>query len=382
MLLNRDLGMKIPMDKFLLLIVSLVEASVLLNLGPTAAAKNASAPSGIAISGRAAIDIISKLISDPDPLVSALNKLSDNVKDSIPETFIDEKSLEKIADDSNKLDHIFPTSLEPIDNPAAIRRFALGGKDKGTLIGSTKELERLQVESSKRSEEITKLTGERNSLAELAGTYKASVEKAQVLSEKIGKLASDPLVEFMGRIGGKSVALSWAQFETEVVPALAERQAAAERGVSRFDAQIASATKDLKGFDEARLFSAAIFSGNPNFGNGANYGLGSFPSIADVDIKALSQEMGTNTQAALKVANELQKEANNIRRDNAQLAKYRQFLGILGAGLNLAQQAGDGSTGATKTPTMIFNKIENKWYININGSQKSVEPGLRIGPKT
>jgi hypothetical protein len=318
------------------------------------------------------LDLLKQLIDSPNPLIRTLRGIKDEV-DTTFVVFVEQSSLDRISADAEKLDKIFPSILDPINNPQAIRKIAIGGSKRGTIIGGTDELERLQKESDKRANVISDLKKQRASIQDLADQYKEAVAKAQKVGNKMGDLASNSLVEITTIAGGTRLDLSWGIFESEVIPGLIECQTNAEKAVRRYDEEIKSATRDLQGFDDARLFSKAIFEANPDFGNPATLNTAHLQPIAGADIGALEQEMDQGTKQALETANRLRQEAQAIRQFNSKLANVQNFLKILGAGLSMSQQANKSTSTANKPSIMIYNKTENHYYLDTNGKQQRID---------
>ena len=178
-----------------------------LNLILVLSATNAASLKGSApLSDAQMLLLLKQVIDNPNPLIRTLSGIKDDVSTSF-EIFVDESSLDRISDDANKLGKVFPSILDPINNPQAIRKFALAGGKGGTLIGGTDELERLQKESDKRAKEIADLRNQRASIQDLADQYKGAVVNAQKISDRTGSLASDPLVEITTLAGGKRLDL-------------------------------------------------------------------------------------------------------------------------------------------------------------------------------
>lgn len=238
----------------------------------------------------------------------------------------------------------------------------------GTLIGSQQELRALRAAADNRANEIANLKQQRDEAAKLVEQYKQEAESESKLADLIGEKVLKPEIEIMGRLKGKSVALSWADLVTELVPALQKRQEAAEGVVARYNSVIQSSEKDLAGFRDALTFGAWIFSGDSTIGGAAHLDPRSMPGLSADKISHLEQEMIENTKAAIDLANEMRQEAANIRKHNAEIGKYQQMLGFISSGISTAEKLGGETGGGSHPPQvqLIYNKTEYKWQVIIN----------------
>jgi hypothetical protein len=311
-------------------------------------------------------EILKKLVTDASSLREALDKINEGVKLSLPSSMVDADALTNLSNDVLQLNRLVPSPLPSINNMDSIRRIAAGSKNRGTLLGSSEELQRLEGAARKRQTEIDGLNRARGNLKSLKDTYAATADSARTLSDKIAKLSSNPTIEFFSRLSGKSVALSWADLETELVPALQERQSAAERAIERLNPVISSAETDLKGFNDARMFAAALFSETPVNGSATGLGASGVPGTVSAKLALIEKNMRDGTADSLKLADKMRDEANAIREHNANISKYQLMLKVITFGLAAGgDHLRDPRASKDKPVTVIYLKTEKKWTINI-----------------
>lgn len=312
------------------------------------------------------IAVLRDLFGQPSLLRQALDKLKERVQADLPSSMVDEKALEQLEKQTVSLNRIIPDPLPALDTPKSIEHLAAKGATAGTLIGSQEELRSLRGAADKRASEIANLKAQRDEASNLVDKYKKDADLAQKLTNEIGEKALKPEIEIIGRLKGKSVALSWADLETELVPAMRRRQEAAEGVVARYSSIIQSAERDLAGFKDALTFGAWIFSGDTTTTGAANLDPRSLPGVSADTITHLQQEMVENTKASLALANQMRQEAADIRKHNAELSKYQEMLGAISNGISVADHMGDDTH--SKQPQqvkVIYNRIEYKWQTSI-----------------
>jgi hypothetical protein len=320
------------------------------------------------LSIKSRIAALHDLIGEPSLLRDALNKLKEGIEADLPSSMMDEKTLDQVEQQTTTLNRIVPDPLPALDTPKAIRSLAAKGATAGTLTGSQEELRNLRGAADKRATEISNLKDQRDEATKLVDKYKQDADVAQKLADEIGEKMLTPEIEIIGRLKGKSVALSWADLETELVPALRKRQEAAEGVVARYSTVIQAAEKDLAGFKDALTFGAWIFSGDNVVTGAAHLDPRSLPGVSADTIAHLEQEMTQNTKAAEEVANQMRQEAADIRKHNAEIAGYQAMLGAISSGVSAADSIKGGSNnGQPPKVQVVYSKIEYKWQTIING---------------
>ncbi|MFN4014767.1 MAG: hypothetical protein ACK4JB_05505 [Reyranella sp.] len=281
-----------------------------------------------------------------------LGKLSDHLQNSLPSSMVDDKALDQLSKDVEALNKIATKPLPDLNSREALREIGSGGT--GTVTGATVELDRLKQASEQRKEDIARLKSARDQLKDVRDTYAAAADRAEKLASSVEKLAGEPTVEFFARMTGRSFVLSWIDLQLYLIPALRERVAAADAALVRLNRVVVAAEGDLKSFDEARAFASAIFSDLPqpapregSFSPGAN-------GVAAAQLADIERQMREGTQKAKELAAMLEREANDIRKHNAGLAKIQALTSIIAAGANVASGSGGtaqrGSTAGAASP--------------------------------
>jgi hypothetical protein len=324
--------------------------------------------------------VLRDLIGQPSLIREALGKLKDRVDADLPSSMINEKDLEQIEKQTTLLNRLIPDPLPAMDTPKGIQSLAAKGPTAGTLIGSQDELRRLRAAADKRADDIKNLGLQRDEAGELAERYKGDANLAGKLADEIGEKALTVEVEVAGRLAGKSVALSWADLETELVPALQKRQEAAEGVVSRYSSVIKAAEKDLTGFKDALTFGTWIFSGDTSSRGAATIDPRTLPGVSADDIARSQREMDENTKASLELANQMRAEAADIRKHNAEISNYQEMLGMISSGISAAEQIKASGSPNKQSPQVQINysKTENKWQTTIVNEPSQPVP---INPK-
>ncbi|MGO4712234.1 hypothetical protein [Bradyrhizobium sp. 2TAF24] len=305
----------------------------------------------------------------------ALDKLNENVERALPKSMMDEASLKQLETNTLELNRVVPKPLPALNNKEAIEKIASGGKGRGTLTGASDELQRLDRAGRAREEEIAQLKKARDDLKGLASTYKDTTEVAGKLSDKIGKLASSPTIEFYSRLTGRSVGLSWADFETELLPALAKRQEAAERAADRLDQVIKSSEKDLKDFNESKLFANAIFAQHVGSANGLD--ASAVPGTSAVKLAEIGSDMQEDSKATMELAEKMREEASEIRKWNAGISKFQSMVNWISMGLT-------GSSGGQAGEEPKKEKGKTFYYsvLTRNGNDWELRSGkVEMKPK-
>ena len=126
---------------------------------------------------------------------------------------------------------------------------------------------------------LRQLKQDRDKLGSLEKEYARATETAEKLSREGEKLVGDVPIEITSyATTGRSFGLSWLMFNTELIPALQERQSAAKDALKRYDDVISAAERDLKTFNDAKAFASAIWSNkstsatSPTFPTGGGNG--------------------------------------------------------------------------------------------------------------
>jgi hypothetical protein len=319
-------------------------------------------------------DIVKAVTPNASTLRTALDKVNENVEQSLPSSMMDEAALKQLEDDTTKLNMLVPKPLSSINNKETIERIARGTKNPGTLTGASEELQRLERAGRLRSAEIDRLKLLRDDLKALRSKYEDTAEAARKLSNKIGELASNPTVEFYGRLSGKSVALSWADFETEFVPALQKRQEAAERALTRLNDVISSSEKDLHDFNDSRMFANEIFA--QHLGSATGLDASAVPGTGTVKLGEIGRTMEEDTKATMELSEKMRKEASEIRKWNAGLSKFQSMLNWIALGTT--GSSGQG-TDDKKTENTTIN-IKNNILIR-NGDSWELRARKGVGPE-
>jgi hypothetical protein len=311
--------------------------------------------------------IIKAVAPNATALRLALDKLNGDVGRALPASMMDEASLKQLESDTNELNRVVPKPLPTLNSKEAIEKIASGGKGRGTLIGASYELQRLDKAGRAREDDIAQLRHARDDLKGLATKYKDTTEAAGRLSDKIGKLASNPTIEFYSRLSGRSVGLSWADFETEFLPALMKRQEAAERAVDRLDQVIKSSEKDLNDFNESKLFANSIFA--QHVGNASGLDASAVPGTSAVKLAEIGRDMEEDTKAGMNLAEKMRQEASDIRKWNAGISKFQSMINWISIGLT-------GSTGGHTGDEPKSTTINVKYNVLIrNGDDWELRSG-------
>lgn len=318
---------------------------------------------------KALFDIVKAITPNASSLRVALDKVSANVDRSLPSSMMDEAALTQLEDDTKKLNRLVPKPLPGMNNKETIERIARGTNRRGTLTGASEELQRLERAGRSRAAEIKQLQVLRDDLKALRSKYEDTTEAARKLSDKIGKLAMNPSVEFYGRLSGKSVSLSWADFETEFVPALQKRQEAAERALVRINDLIGRAEKDLRNFNESRIFANEIFA--QHVGSATGLDASAVAGTAAVKLGEIGRMMDEDTKATMELSERMRQEASEIRNWNAGLSKFQSMLNWITVGL-----AGSSGQGTEPERTKEKPTVNTNYYILIrNGNDWELRTG-------
>jgi hypothetical protein len=297
-------------------------------------------------------DIVKAIKARESSLIRALDKVKENVERALPNSLMDETALKQLEDDAIKLNKLVPQPLSAMNNKETIERIARGPKNRGTLIGASEELQRLERAGRSRAAEIERYKQLRADLRALRSKYEQTAQAARKLSDKIGELASKPTIEFFSRLTGRSVALSWVDFETELVPALQKRQEAAGRALVRLDEVITTAEKDLRGFNESRMYANAIFA--EHVGSATGLSPSAVPGTSTVKLNEIRRAMDEDTKATMDLSTKMREEASQIRQWNAGISQYQAMLNWITIGLS-GDSSNSGRDEAAKSRNTTIN---------------------------
>lgn len=320
------------------------------------------------------ISSLRTLLNQTKTVREAIGKLRLQVHAALPESMVRVKDLEAIEASTRALRQLDAAAPPRIFTKEQIRRIAIGGNRPGTPIGSQEEKRRLRAARDQRKVEIENLKTRRQELNKLVTEYKEQIDRTQEVADYVGKNLLTPEIEFMTSVRGTSMALSWGDFETAIIPALADRLSAAEDARRRLDRVIAATEDDLRGFSEGLAFAEYLFPENgltppaslkivdPN----------AAPGSAGLRIREIEYKMATANEAAIVQAGQLRSEAKDIRTRNAQIDRLTGLLTVAGNAATLAgagksadkSQGNDVKPHAVHPATKIYIKIEqNGWVI-------------------
>ncbi|MHB9446434.1 hypothetical protein ACYG9R_06635 [Mesorhizobium sp. RSR565B] len=323
---------------------------------------------------------VAKLIREPSPFVTALNKVYGNakkLKTVTDKTFVSDKDLEQLDTDRRTLDQVEPPLPESLNSRATYEKIA--GETDGTVQGGLDQLDRLREASKTRSDEITKLKSDREKVAELEGQYGDAVVTAEKLSKESDKLVGDFPIEFTSQLAtGQSFGLSWLTYSTEVIPALQDRHDAAKAAVARYDTVIAAAEKDLKGFDASREYAGKVWTEVASSVTGLDPT--AIGGLSSVQLQAMARAIAEGNAATLKAAEELRKEAEAIREHNASISRIQMIVNLGRLGLSAADNSGNKSAETSATPNSI--RIDPPPQMDTSSTPNSIRIDPPLQPDT
>ncbi|WP_025032479.1 hypothetical protein [Bradyrhizobium sp. DOA9] len=294
--------------------------------------------------------------------------LSDQTKPS--KSFLDYKDVERVRVDIEKLDKLSPAQLEPLMSRPSLRRFATAGET--TVISGSAELRKMQQAVDVRRNEIHALERQRDDLTRTREAYATTEATAREVADRIGRELGNVPLNIVVLFEGHSLPMSWYDLSQELQPALWDRVRAADAALKRYDAEIASAERDLKTFTEARealdrIWNVPVAASSPS-------------AIGDLQVK-----MKNDIQATVTSANEMRKEAAAIRDHNARIAAIQKLMSIgknLGdlyqAGKALSKKSADDS-GPNNTLIWIGTEPEQPPNTSAPDQRNTPHPGaLRL----
>lgn len=297
---------------------------------------------------------VAKLLREPSPFITALNKVygqAKQLKTVTDKTFVSDKELEKLDTDKRTLDQVEPPPMESLNSRGTYE--AIAGETDGTVQGGLDQLDRLRDASKTRRDEIAQLKSDRDKVAELEEQYAGAVATAEKLSKQSASLVGDFPIEFTSQVAtGASFSLSWLTYSEWVIPALRDRRSAASAAVGRYNKVIAAAEKDLKAFDASRDYAGRVWTGVSSSVTGLDPA--AIGSLSSVQLQAMATAMAEGNAATLKAAEELRKEAERIRDANARISRIQMIVNLGRLGVSAANLSGSKSTTSTSaTPNSI-----------------------------
>lgn len=295
----------------------------------------------------------------------AIGQLNRQVKVAFPESMVSEQSLYALQESAQILRKVYKTPPPPLFTRDQIRQIALS-KAEGTPNGNQEEKRRLRKARDERKVEIENLSMQKSELESIVSEFRKQEALMQDLTNHISKHMLTPEVEFISRLNGFSVALSWGDLEASVLPAMAERLEVGETALRRLESLIAAASDDLKHFSEGIIFVEFLFPEN-GLTISEDYA-GPNPMILPGQrIKELQQIISSTQAKAKSQADQLRKEAAEIRAANSRIDRLAGLLSLVG---NLAPRnavavtGASAGTGVTAQPVKIYIRHENNvWNI-------------------
>lgn len=298
---------------------------------------------------------IKRLLSETKPMRDALGRLSRQLDAASPRSMVSEQDLRTLEASTQSLNGFIPDIPPSLFSKQRMKEIAAGGRT-GTLTGAAQEKRRLREALNQRTRELDSLRADRATLKTLVDEYRQQESAARTLSDKVGKHMMTPTVEIVARLTGRSVALSWADFELTVIPALAERVSAGERALQRIDKVVAATEQDLAGYREALTLTEWLFADGVPVPSGQSNQTAGLPDNTPAQVRAIEAAIVSNNETARAAAEKLQEEAARIREHNAKIDRFSTLLGVVqgAAGLKATSGGNGPTTQTTQSITIIF----------------------------
>jgi uncharacterized protein YukE len=236
---------------------------------------------------------------------------------------LDYKDVERIRTDIVALDKLAPPKLDSLLDRGQMRTFA---KSEGTIVSGAAELRKMYDAADLRDTEIRRLREQRESLAHNRDVYASSEDTVRGLADKLGNEIGNVPFNIAFLYKGKSLPMSWYDLSEELRPALADRVSAADAAIKRYNAEIANAERDLSTFNELRSAIGRMWNG-------------STLAPSQIEIDSLRQKVRNETEHTLRSADQMRREAAEIRDHNAKIDAIQRIMS-LGSSLGDLYNAG------------------------------------------
>jgi hypothetical protein len=297
------------------------------------------------------------------PFTKALAEVADKIKVSIAtvtdRTFIEPEWLDNLDAQRRAMDQTIPPILPSLNAPGTYRKMVGNIGEPSTYESGAEELRTLGKVGNERADTIAEMKKNRNSLKAVAERYKKESELGHKIGDAYDKVLTeiphiDTLFAFTGVNGYFS--LTVVAWEAEVEPALDGRADAAEKAVARYDIAIKAADSDLKTFNTLKsgfrrmygMDAAALDTQTLN------------PASVDMNpgaVGKLLDEANAAATRAQEVANQMEKEAEDISKHNAGISRVQKFTGMMRAAGELGKTFNEPPPSSTTT-------VQSKTYID------------------
>lgn len=298
-----------------------------------------------------------QLLADTKPWRQALDKLGRQLKAAMPSSMVNANDMETLQRSTQAMNVLEVAPLPPIFSKAKMKEIAAGKGAQGKLTGAVQEKQRLRQVQSQRKGEIDALRADRAELEKVVDEYRRQESAARDLSDAVAKHAMDADVEVVARLAGKSIVLSWADFQLTVLEALAERVAAGERALARVDKVLKAAELDLQGFGDALTVTEWLFADDMPVPTGRDTHGGMAPAGVGTRVQAIEAAVVRNNEVARAAAEHQRAEAAQIRERNARIDRLSSLLSLAQVGNGVAATGAGAAAPAPAKGASVSQSI-------------------------
>jgi hypothetical protein len=298
-----------------------------------------------------------QLLADTTPWRQALDKLGRQLKAAMPSSMVNANEVETLQRSTEAMNALEVVPFPPIFSKATMKEIAAGKGAQGKLTGAVQEKQRLRQVQSQRKGEIDALRAGRAELKKVVDEFRRQESAARDLSDALAKHAMDADVEVVSRLAGRSIVLSWADFQLTVLEALAERVAAGERALARVDKVLKAAELDLQGFGDALTVTEWLFAEDMSVPTGQDTHGPLAPGGVGTTVQAIEAAVVRNNEVARAAAEYQRAEAAQIRERNAKIDRLSSLLSLAQVGFGVAATGAGAAAPATAKGMSVSQSI-------------------------